>query len=187
MQKTQNRGQIRIRERREKKWAKDWWSYCPSRVYICHTENLFKWILRGFAYNRGPRKHYIRIRTMNVFIKIKNPSGIWFTFTAIFIGGIQGLKAYNSFKTILQSKPAKHSTSMGLVWVRKNLAKKNYDSNIMLKIYLWIRFYFVHYEIRAKKLTIFLTGKLSKTPLRTGSGFSISYGNLPWTKLLNTK
>jgi len=100
-----------------------WWSYCPSRVNICHTENLFKCILRGFAYNRGPWKHYIRIRPLNVLIKIKNPCGTWFT--AIFIGGIQGLKAYNFFKAILQSKPLKRSTSVGLVWVCKNLEKKN--------------------------------------------------------------
>jgi hypothetical protein len=100
-------------------------SYCSLRVNVSQLESLFKCIFKRFAENWCLWKYRIRIRTACVLTEIKNFTANFFIRRDDAVRGIQGIKANNSFKTILESKSFKHSTRMSRVCIGKKLQKGN--------------------------------------------------------------
>lgn len=98
-------------------------SYRLSRADVGNLKNLLKCFLKRFADYGGLWKYKICVRTGSIFIDVKNLSVIPINRIISFISSIiQSLKAYDPFKTILQSKPAKDSTCMSLVSIGKDLS-----------------------------------------------------------------
>ena len=122
---------------------KGWLSYCSFWVKVGYLESQFNGMFWWFADNWWPWKDCSGIRLSKMFYDVKDFWAFWTSFRcwmsglwtrnlyvlfiiihSVIVNGIEGLKTYDSFKAIFQSKSFECLNSMDFVWVCKNLLTK---------------------------------------------------------------